>query len=58
MKAKEFKQLNEEELKGKLIELKKEFMKASIHAVGNKNPGRIKVIRRTIARINQKLKLG
>ncbi len=57
MKAKELKQLSEEELKGKLIELKKEFMKSNIRAVGNKNPSKIKVLRRTIARINQKLKL-
>lgn len=52
--VKELKALSEQDRKNKLSELKKELMQARAQvATGTspKNPGRIKVIKRTIARI-------
>mgnify|MGYP003976126699 CR=1 FL=1 len=56
-------QMDEKSLDGKLVELKKELIKINAQvAIGTvpENPGKIKEIRRTIARINtlKKLKGG
>ena len=54
MKAKELKVMNDSDLDSKLIELKKELMKINSQiAVGTvpKNPGKVKDIKRTIAKI-------
>jgi len=54
MKAKELKSLNEADLHVKMIELKKDMMKINAQiAIGTipKSPGKIKEIRRTIAKI-------
>lgn len=54
MKTKELKLINELDLGNKIIELKKELMKISSQiATGTvpKNSGRVKEIRRTIAKI-------
>ncbi len=65
MKVKELKVLSEPDLENKSLELKKEMMKMNSQiAVGAapKNVGKIKGMRRTIARIltikNQKIKGG
>lgn len=53
-KFKEIKQLGKAELENKLKELKKEFMKSSTQkSIGTtpENPGRIKQIKKMIARI-------
>lgn len=58
IKKSELKQMKEPQLKEKLIELKKEMMKInSQRAVGTvpENPGRVKEVRKTIARILTKL---
>lgn len=59
----ELKQMNETQLKGKLTDLKKELMKLRAQAASGtppQNPGQVKEIKRTIARIltkfNQKKK--
>jgi len=54
LKAKEAKKLNEEELEKRIQELKKELMKLKSEASGGsqaENPGRIRAIKRTIARL-------
>jgi len=66
MKKKEIKQLNQEDLKKKRNDLKKELMKLNAQrnsGTAPENPGNIKKIKRTIARINtfsriEKLKGG
>ena len=65
MKAKELMLMSELELENKIVELRKELMKANSQiATGTipKNPGRIKEMKRTIAKIltvrNEKLKGG
>lgn len=58
IKKSELKQMKEPQLKERLIELKKEMMKInSQRAVGTvpENPGRVKEVRKTIARILTKL---
>ena len=58
IKKSELKQMKEQQLKEKLIDLKKEMMKInSQRAVGTvpENPGRVKEVRRTIARVLTKL---
>ncbi len=55
MKSKELTQLSKEELEGKRSELYKEVMKENAQiATGTvpKNPGKMKVMKKTIARIN------
>ena len=55
LKKKEIRELNRKELKKKSEELMKELMKAkaqSASKVNPENPGRIKEIKKTIARIN------
>ena len=59
----ELKQMNETQLKSKLMDLKKELMKLRAQSASGtppQNPGQIKEIKRTIARIltrfNQKSK--
>ena len=54
MKFKEMKVMNELDLQNKVLELKKELMKINSQiAVGTvpKNPGKVKELKRTIARI-------
>lgn len=54
LKAKDIRQMGEEQLKEKMAEVKKELMKANSQiAVGTipESPGRIKQIKKTIARI-------
>lgn len=54
MKAKELKLMNEFDLESKVIELKKELMKINSQiAIGTlpKSPGKIKSMKRTIAKI-------
>ncbi|MBI2647676.1 50S ribosomal protein L29 [Candidatus Woesearchaeota archaeon] len=54
MKAKQLRLMGELDLENKLVELKKELMKINSQvATGTipKNPGKIRVIKRTIARI-------
>ena len=54
MKFKELRVMNEIDLKNKVLELKKELMKINSQiAVGTvpKNPGKVKELKRTIARI-------
>ena len=54
MRAKELKVMNDPDLDNKIIELKKELMKINSQiAVGTvpKNPGKVKDIKRTIAKI-------
>lgn len=53
MKAKELKALNEQERKTKIVELYKELMKikAQARTTPPKNPGSIRVLRRTIAQL-------
>jgi len=54
MKAKELMLMSELELENKLVELRKELMKANSQiAIGTipKNPGRVKEMKRTIAKI-------
>ena len=54
MKAKELKAMSEPDLENKVIELKKELMKINSQiAIGTipKNPGKVKEIKRTIAKI-------
>lgn len=58
IKKSELKQMKESQLNEKLIDLKKEMMKiSSQRAVGTipEKPGRVKEVRRTIARIFTKL---
>jgi len=55
MKNKELKKINANELASKLVELKKELMKYRAQiATGTppQNPGRVKLVRKTIARMN------
>ncbi|MBI2105701.1 50S ribosomal protein L29 [Candidatus Woesearchaeota archaeon] len=55
MKKKELKKINSNELASKLAELKKELMKYRAQiATGTppQNPGRVKLVRKTIARMN------
>jgi len=55
LKKKKIRELNRKELKNKSEELMKELMKAkaqSASKVNPENPGRIKEIKKTIARIN------
>jgi len=60
IKKSEFKQMNEAQLKNKLEELKKEMVKIraqiSMHTA-LENPGRVKAVRKTIARIHTSLKM-
>ena len=54
MKAKELKAMNELDLESKMIELKKELMKINSQiAIGTipKSPGKVREIKRTIAKI-------
>ena len=54
MKAKELRTLNELELESKTLELKKELMKVNSQiAIGTlpKSPGKIKIMKKTIAKI-------
>ncbi|UCD04254.1 MAG: 50S ribosomal protein L29 [Candidatus Woesearchaeota archaeon] len=54
LKAKEARKLNEEELKKRLEDLKKELMKLKSQVSGGsqaENPGRMRAIKRTIARL-------
>ena len=53
MKASEMKGMGRQELEGKLVELKKELMKISAQASVSvpKSPGKIKHMKKTIARI-------
>ena len=54
MKTKELRALNEQDLEGKTLEMKKELMKINSQvAVGTipKNPSRIREIKKTIAKI-------
>jgi len=54
MKAKELRSMNEAELESKSAELKKELMKSNSQvAIGTvpKNPGKIKEMKKTIAKI-------
>lgn len=58
MKAKEIKQINNEELKKKMHELQFELIKVNAQvATGTipKSPGQVKQMKRTIARIKTKL---
>lgn len=55
MKAREIREIKETELKSKLEELRKELMKYNSQiSTGTppENPGRVKMIKKTIARIN------
>jgi large subunit ribosomal protein L29 len=55
MKFKELKAMNPEELQKKLVELKREIMKENTQiATGTvpKSPGKLRVMKKTIARIN------
>jgi len=55
MKHKELKNLSKEELDKKVVELKKELMKDNAQVAAGtipKNPGKIYLARKTIARIN------
>jgi len=59
IKKSELKQMNEKMLNEKLIELKKELIKINAQiAVGTppEKPGRVKQMKRTIARINTYIK--
>lgn len=59
VKKKELKQLNQEALKSKLEDLKKDLMKINTQRASGssvENPGRIKHVRRTIARIKTFIK--
>ncbi len=63
LRKNELTQMNEKALDGKLVELKKELIKINAQvAIGTvpENPGKIKEIKRTVARINtlKKLKGG
>lgn len=52
MKKKEIKSLKENELKSKLDELKKELIREKSQASSNpRNPGKMKLIKKNIARI-------
>ena len=60
VKKKEIKQLDNEGLKSKLGELKRDLMKINAQRSSKssiENPGRIKHIKRTIARINTYIKI-
>ena len=59
MRKKEIKEMNEEDLKKKLNEFRLELMKlnAQRKVGGSVNPGRIRELRRTIARILTELNL-
>ena len=55
IKKSEFKQMNEPQMNGKLNELKKELMRYNAQiSTGTipENPGKIRLIKKTIARIN------
>ena len=59
VKKKELKQLDKEGLKSKLEDLKKDLMKVNAQRASGssvENPGRIKQIRKTIARIKTYIK--
>ena len=61
IKKSELKQMNETQLKGKLLDLKKELMKLKAQSASgtpSQNPGQIKEIKRTIARILTKFNLN
>ena len=61
MKAKELRAMPEAELKSKLKELKKELMKHNAQvAIGAsiQNPGKVKVVKKSIARIMTIIKTG
>ncbi|AEF96455.1 50S ribosomal protein L29 [Methanotorris igneus] len=54
LRASEIREMSIEEMKEKLVELKKELLKENVHkAVSGapSNPGRVKELKRTIARI-------
>lgn len=54
IKSKEARKLSEEEITNRMIELKKELMKLRSQASGGsqaENPGKIKAIKKTIARL-------
>lgn len=58
IKKNEFGQMNEKSLNDKLVELKKELMKYNSQRSSGtppENPGRVKEVRKTIARIYTKL---
>jgi len=60
VKKKELKQLDYEGLKSKLGDLKKDLMKVNTQRASGssvENPGKIKHIKRTIARINTYMKI-
>ena len=60
LKSKKMREMSEKELEEKLNEMKLELSKerASSEVGTAKNPGRMKELRRTIARIKTKLKRG
>jgi len=54
LKASEIREMSIQEMKEKIVELKKELMKENVNkAIGGapSNPGRVKELKRTIARI-------
>lgn len=58
IKKNEFRKMNENELKGKMVELKKELMKNYTQKSSGgslENPGKIKSLKKTIARITMLL---
>ena len=58
IRKKELQQMKEPDLKAKLIELKKELVKLNAKvAVGTipESPGKLKLVKKTIARINTRL---
>lgn len=61
IKKNELKQMSKEKIDSKIIELRKELMKSrakSASKVAPENPGRIKEIKKTIARMLTMKKLG
>jgi len=60
IKKSELKDMSNDKMKSKIIELRKELMKSrakSASGVAPENPGRVKEIRRTIARMLTSIKM-
>jgi len=60
IKKSELKEMSADKLKAKIIELRKELMKSrakSASGVAPENPGKVKEIRRTIARMMTMIKM-
>ena len=58
IKKNDFKKMSKTDMEKKLADLQKELMKANSQRAAStlpENPGRVKEVRRTIARIHQKL---